>query len=146
MDIKQAKRMSIIFNVSLDELVDNDIKSVLIEKTSNTEKLAGIIIKILKILGVLFLLWILLVIVLFTFYRRQPESSLVKSATLSCSIEENDYLITIGSDSYFNCSNCNKKMQVYLTDITDWANIDQSIININKYFEDNGGKCEVESR
>ena len=79
---------------------------------------------------------------LFTVVRKQPESSEVKEATLTCSIAENDYLITIGSDSYFNCSNCDKKMQVYLRDITDWANIDTSVKNIEKYFEDNGGTCE----
>ena len=46
-DIKQAKELSRIFNVSLDELVDNDIKNIVIEKVSNTEKLAGIILKII---------------------------------------------------------------------------------------------------
>ena len=33
-------------------------------------------------------------------------------------------------------------MNVYLKDITDWANIDHSIENIEKYFKDNGGTCE----
>lgn len=37
-DIKQAKVLSKIFHVSLDELVNNDIKDILVEKTSNTEK------------------------------------------------------------------------------------------------------------
>ena len=52
-DIKQSKTLSKIFNVSLDELVDNDIKNILIEKTSNTEKLAGIILKVMKITGII---------------------------------------------------------------------------------------------
>ena len=52
-DIKQAKELSKVFNVSLDELTDNDIKNVLEAKVSNTEKLAGIIIKILKVIGIL---------------------------------------------------------------------------------------------
>ena len=144
-DIKQAKRLSELFHVSLDELVNNDIKDILIEKTTNTEKLAGMIIKILKGIGVIFLVFLVIDIisfVLFTVVRKQPKSSELKEATLICSIEENDYLITIGSDSYFNCSNCDKKMQVYLRDITDWANIDTGVKNIEKYFEDNGGTCE----
>lgn len=144
-DIKQAKLLSEIFNVSLDELVNNDIKDILIEKTTNTEKLAGMIIKILKVIGVLFIVFLVIDIiafVLFTVVHKQPESSEIKEATLTCSIAENDYLITIGSDSYFNCSNCDKKMQVYLRDITDWANIDTSVKNIEKYFEDNGGICK----
>ena len=47
-DLKQSKELSKIFNVSLDELTDNDIKNILVEKTSNTEKLAGLILKLIK--------------------------------------------------------------------------------------------------
>ena len=36
-DLKQAKELSKIFKISLDELTNNDIKEVLIEKTSNKE-------------------------------------------------------------------------------------------------------------
>lgn len=36
-DINQAKKLSMIFNISLDELVNNDVNSILIEKVSNTE-------------------------------------------------------------------------------------------------------------
>lgn len=85
----------------------------------------------------------IIVFLLFTLVRSEPKSSLVNEATLSCSIGSNDYLITIGSDSYFNCSNCDKKMQVYLRDITDWANLEHSVENIEKYFKENGGKCET---
>lgn len=143
-DLKQAKKLSNIFGVSLDELVDNNIKDILIERTSNTEKLAGLILKLLKVFGILFTVFLIIDIIaflLFTFFKKQPETSIVKEITMSCSIADNDYLITIGSDSYFNCSNCDKKMQVYLRDITDWANLEQSEININKYFSDNGGTC-----
>lgn len=31
-DINQAKKLSMIFNISLDELVNNDVNSILIEK------------------------------------------------------------------------------------------------------------------
>ena len=67
-DIKQAKELSKIFKVSLDDLTDNDVKSILVEKVSNTEKLAGIIIKILKVLGIIFLVILIIdVISLITF-------------------------------------------------------------------------------
>ena len=38
---------------------------------------------------------------------------------------------------------CNKEMNVYLKDITDWANIDHSIENIEKYFKDNGELAKI---
>lgn len=49
---EQLKLLSKSFNISIDDLLDNDIKTVLTEKVSNTEKLAGIVIKILKVLGI----------------------------------------------------------------------------------------------
>ncbi len=48
-NIEQLKLLSKEFNISIDELLDNDIKNVLVEKVSNTEKLAGMILKIIKI-------------------------------------------------------------------------------------------------
>lgn len=51
---EQLKVLSKIFKVSIDELLDNDIKEALVEKVSNTEQLAGIIIKILKFIGIAF--------------------------------------------------------------------------------------------
>lgn len=55
---EQLKLLSKELNISIDELLNNDIKQVLVEKVSNTEKLAKIIIKILKILGIIFVLGI----------------------------------------------------------------------------------------
>ena len=51
---EQLKLLSKSFNISIDDLLDNEIKTVLVEKISNTEKLAGIVIKILKVLGIAF--------------------------------------------------------------------------------------------
>ena len=51
---EQLKLLSKAFNISIDELLDNDIKTILVEKVSNTEKLAEIVNKILKIAGIVF--------------------------------------------------------------------------------------------
>ena len=37
-DLNQSRKLSQIFNVSLDDLTNNDIKNILVEKVSNTEK------------------------------------------------------------------------------------------------------------
>ena len=67
-DIKQAKELSKIFKISLDELTDNDIKDVLVEKTSNTEKLAGLVLKVSKWLGVCFLVTLVIDIISFIIF------------------------------------------------------------------------------
>jgi hypothetical protein len=36
---------------------------------------------------------------------------MIQEVELQCSIEEKDYIITFGSDGYFNCSNCSKDLQ-----------------------------------
>lgn len=79
-DIKQAKELSKIFNVSLDELTDNDVKNILVDKVSNTERLAGMIIKILKGIGIFFIVIIvfyifLIIIGLVAFNKVKTETN-----------------------------------------------------------------------
>lgn len=69
---EQLKLISKTFNISIDDLLDNDIRAVLTEKISNTEKLAGIAIKILKIAGIalaVFLAIDLIALVAFCLFR-----------------------------------------------------------------------------
>ena len=145
-DIKQACELSKLFNVSLDELLNNSIQNVLIDKLSNTEKLAGIIIKILKGFGIAIIGWIILCIaafICFTVFRKEKATDPdLKSATITCKIEDANYNITIGANGYFNCDKCTKQMEVYLKDITDWANLTHGIENIKTYFAENGGTCQ----
>ena len=60
---EQLKKMSKAFNVSIDEILDNDSKDFLMNKISNTEKLAGIIIKILKVIGFVIVVYIIFMII-----------------------------------------------------------------------------------
>ena len=45
---EQLKKLSKAFNVSIDEILDNESKEFLMNKISNTERLAGMIIKNIK--------------------------------------------------------------------------------------------------
>lgn len=60
---EQLKLLSKVLNVSIDELLDNDIQSVLVEKVSNTEKLAGLVLKVLKWLGIIFIIFLVIDVV-----------------------------------------------------------------------------------
>ena len=69
---EQLKLLSRSLNISIDELLDNDVKDVIINKVSNTEKLAGIIIKILKVIGIMLIAYIVLMalaVIIFTVSR-----------------------------------------------------------------------------
>ena len=68
-DLTQAKILSELFKISLDELCDNDIKDIMQEKISNTERLAGLTIKILKVMGILFVILLIIDIISFIFFN-----------------------------------------------------------------------------
>ena len=67
-DIKQAKELSRLFKISLDELTENDITTLVMQKVSNTEKLAGLVLKISKWLGVCFLIALVIDIISFIIF------------------------------------------------------------------------------
>ena len=67
-DIKQAKELSRLFKISLDELTDNDITTIVMQKISNTEKLAGLVLKVSKWLGVCFLVTLVIDIISFIIF------------------------------------------------------------------------------
>lgn len=143
---EQLKKLSKIFQISIDELLDNPVTNILEEKVSNTEKLAGIIIKILKIFGVVFLILLVIDMIAFVLYFTVDSKITVESVQsieLKCSINHDDYLIEVGTDGYFNCSNCPKNMQEELKDnVIDFGNLNQTEKNIIDYFEKNHGSCE----
>lgn len=144
-DLNQAKELSRIFCVSLDELVSNDIDNIIVEKISNTEKLAGIIIKILRVLGVAFIILFIIDIVsliLFNVFKQDGNTSVVSESTISCSIDSQDYLITIGSDAYFNCSNCSEDIQNDINEFIDYSDIAKTMKDVEIYFSKHNGVCE----
>ena len=67
-DIKQAKELSRLFKISLDELTENDMTTLVMQKVSNTEKLAGLVLKVSKWLGVCFLITLVIDIISFIIY------------------------------------------------------------------------------
>ena len=146
---EQLKLISKELNVSIDELLDNDIKSVLVEKVSNTEKLAGLVLKVLKWLGIFFVVILIIDIVsliLFTYVKSNNgglDVNMTQEVELQCSIEEKDFVITVGSDGYFNCSNCSKELQKELKDnYIDYEDIEKTTTNVIDYFNNNNGICE----
>lgn len=146
---EQLKLISKELNVSIDELLDNDIKLVLVEKVNNTEKLAGLILKVLKWLGIIFIIILIIdfaSLILFTYVKDNKGgvvTNMTQEVELQCSLEDNDYIITVGSDGYFNCSNCSKELQKELKDnYIDFGNIEKTSNNLIEYFKNNNGLCE----
>ena len=138
-DIKQARKLSSIFNISLDELTGNDVREVIIEKVSNTEKLAGIVINILKVIGILLIISILFTIISIFAFTAFRQNGFVTHEKTVIGIEEyvgeNAYSMEIGTDGTFNCYDMPKEMQMELLKIVNFEDLEETEKNIQEYFE-----------
>ena len=145
-DIKQAKKLSKMFKVSLDELTDNDIKDILVERTSNTEKLAGIILKLMKFMIVfIIVLPILLIVLRFVFKNiYEHNSGRLMNVSISCTLHDEKYgyefvyyentgqIKEAGGDGYL----------INITDANRYEDAYQALDKIDAYVKNNGGTCE----
>ena len=142
---EQLKLLSKALNVSIDELLNNDIKPVLVEKVSNTEKLAGLIIKILKVMGILFIVGFVAIILLSVFFGSRQSSKTVKTeqtVQLSCVLNNEKYEYLIEYDQNDNIIDASGSE--YIINIVKDKEFNKAKIlvkYIETYFKDNGGKC-----
>ncbi|MEE0962948.1 MAG: helix-turn-helix transcriptional regulator [Ruminococcus bromii] len=139
-DIKQAQVLSQVFSVSLDELTGNDTKEVIYKKVSNTEKLAGLIIKVIKIWGIIILTCLIVAvvgIVLFGFVRGEGSVEFennVEKVTFTEVVGEETYVITIGSDGYFEGIGMSDEIKEELMELIVVGDLPTSEDNITDYF------------
>ena len=139
-DIKQAQVLSQVFGVSLDELTGNDTKEVIYEKVSNTEKLAGLIIKVIKIWGIIILACLIVAvvgIVLFGFVREEGSVEFennVEKVTFTEVVGEEKYIITISSDGYFEGIGMSDEIKEELMELIVVGDLPTSEDNITDYF------------
>ena len=144
---EQLKGLSKEFNVSIDELLDNDIKDVLFEKLSNTEKLAGIILKIIKIVLICVPSVLVLLLIGSIIYKNIRNNNVGDriEESIVCMIygEEHSYTINyeeltgipleMGPDSYFDD----------ILNLGQYNNAHQIFNVINDYVKKNGGTCVI---
>ena len=148
-DLLQAKKLSQIFSVSLDELTDNDIKEIIINKVNNTERLAGIIIKILKWFGIVTILLVVSLIIIFTirsYFEVKMDNMVADSYGVYCYVnnEKIYYEATITKDNP-NIIELNENAQEVANklkmDISKYSSQEKVIKDIKKYIIFNNGSC-----
>ena len=143
-DLKQSKELSKIFHISLDELVDNDIKDVLVEKTSNTEKLAGLILKAIKIGVIIFAVLLAIDVIAFVCFNiRNIHSGRLMETSIQCVLHDEKYSYEF---QYFEESGQIKVAggDGYLSNVVDldkYDNAYQALDVIDAYVKNNGGTC-----
>lgn len=147
-NLQQAKKLSNIFNISLDELVDNNVKDSLSRKMNNTEKLANMTIRVLKITSYLTLLLIVSFICFYFYKLNINKGFFIKDKkSVECYMEEmfpreiSIYRYKESPNGYFKCKRC---MEEEINDITKYINyydLEESLDFIKAYFRSKGGAC-----
>lgn len=148
-DISQAKKLSNIFKVSLDELTDNDVNNIIVEKVSNTEKLAGIIIKILKAIGIFIILFIIFMVFLIIFFSipniNIKDNTVTGKYELTCTLDNESYAYSIEYNKNYQIISCGGDAFISNhTDVEGLEDANKALAHIEDYFKDHNGKCNVQ--
>lgn len=148
----QLKKLSKELNVSIDELLDNDIKDLIVEKVSNTERVSKKSLNLLKIIiGIVigFIIIFLGLVILKIILKNTRETGIILEESIYCKIygEEHSYSIEYeeltgipkvqGGDSYFSD----------ILELSKYNDAHQIFNIINDYVKKNGGSCiKVDNR
>ena len=144
-DIMQAKTLSKIFNISLDELTSNDINNVLVQKVSNTEGLGGIIIKLLKIFGIGIPVFIIFLFLLFILFRvRSTDREIAGKSRIECTLDDEEYVYEIEYNKNYQVINSGGDSFIANhVDVIKYDDVNVMLAHIEDYFKDHKGYCNI---
>ena len=142
-DINQAKKLSKIFNVSVDSLINNNLDDILIKKVSKVEKTTNIVINVLKI--TLLLVVITIVSLLFITWSREyfAAKPVGEMQSIECTIAGNKYTYEVkdnyGTEAVIDSFITNdKELKI---NYKDYGKIEWLIEDIKKEVISRGGNC-----
>lgn len=146
-DLKQAQKLSDIFNISMDELIGK--KNIILEKIDKTESNSNLIIKLIKTLGITLgtLIFILVCIIGIYFYTTNYyKSELISTGegrTCYYNGKISNYVImkNNGDNSLsFDIEESSIVNDLNLYNVKT-SNPKEILDKIVRYIEDNGGVC-----
>lgn len=142
-DLNQAKMLSKIFNVSLDEITNNDIKNILIDKVDKSEKLIKRIINILKI--IMLIIVITIIILLFCifcneYFSVKPVESM---QSIGCTIDNNNYTYEVWqtNETPYVLDEIVTQDEKLKVDIKEFTNFQDVFDSIKDSVISRGGNC-----
>lgn len=149
-DIMQAKKISEVFSISLDELAGNNMDNILINKVSNTEKLASLTIKILKFIGVSLLIFFILIFILaIIMYKnkfKNRDYNVVGKYSITCSLDNETYFYEVEYNKDFQVINAGGDAFIANHVDLELEDANKVVAHINDYFRMFNGTCETKEK
>ena len=143
-DLSQAKELSKIFNISLDELTNNDIKSVIITKLDNATSLTKIIINILKII-LIFIIILVIVLVSIIYFKEYFDVKPVSTMqSIECTLEGIDYTYEVwqNNETAYMIDKIITKDKNLNIDTKQYTNFEEILTDIENDVISRGGSCK----
>jgi len=146
-DLEQSKKLSKIFNVSLDDLTNNDIKNILINKTSNTEKMSKTIINILKIILLILIITVIVLVSSLFFKEYFSVSPVATGQSIECIINGNKYTYEAWAkyDYPYTIESFNTNDKELNVNYKDYGKLEYLFDDIKKDVINRGGSCEYKN-
>lgn len=159
-DVMQANEIAKLFNISLDELMENDIKEVLTNKIINTEKSISVIIRTLKLLLItmicflgIFILMNITTLALHNIDKKQivQTSKELTMEEYTCTLNDQVYQYFISYDENYYVDNYLynfahgdiESFDYELWDVLEEYHDAREVISkMKSYYEEKGGTCE----
>ena len=143
-DINQAKKLSKIFNVTVDSLINNNVNDILLKRVNWIEKATRVIINILKITFLLII--IIIVSLLFITWSKEYFSAkpVSTSQTIECTINGFEYTYEV-TDNFKtdtmidNFITNDKELKI---NYKDYGKIEWLLEDIKKDVISRGGSCK----
>lgn len=143
-DLNQSKELSKIFNISLDDLTNNDLKNLIVEKISNTEKLTKTIINILKIILLAIIILIIVLVSIIYFREYFDVKPVATMQSIECTLEGKDYTYEVwqNNETSYMIDKIvinDKKLNI---DTTQYTNFEDIFKDIENDVVSSGGTCK----
>ncbi len=142
-DLEQSRKLSQIFNISLDDLTNNDIKNILITKVSNTEKLTKTIISILKIILLVIVILVIVLVSIIYFREYFDVEPIETMQSIECTIDGKDYNyeVWMNSETSYIIDKLITNDKNINIDTTKYINLEQIFEYIEEDVNFRGGTC-----
>lgn len=139
---EQLKMLSKEFSISIDELLDNDIKNISLSKTNVQKHYKSKYLKIFLICIVIIILGIFILYINKNNFKRKDK---IIDKTIICNLYGEDHIFNI---KYYEADGKIKELgkDLYFKDILEldkYDDVNQILNIINDYVKKNGGTCTI---
>lgn len=148
-DIDQSKKLSKIFDVSLDDLTNNDIKNVIVRKVDSTNKIIKTILSVLKIVCLLIITLIIVLVGYLYFTDYFSVKPVSQTVGIICTRNGKEYkyettsrgeTTNIIENFYTNDKEVEEGLNI---DVTKYNDMNILIEYVRNYVISIGGNCDL---